>query len=134
VFKRERAVFHFFRATNALWRGDPAAAITLTKKMMSLRRPKPYHIAFLAQSYVANNDRHNSRFRFREALEMTRNASKDDERYVHQYCLVFLTLMDSDDQVDQLVKDAVEISCRPFIKNLLPLKKEHSRLRVALPR
>ena len=109
-------------------------AITSMKKTMSLRAPRPYHIAFLAQCYVANKDRHNSRFRFLEALDMTRNASRDDDKYVHHYCLVFLTLMDTEDPVDELVKHAISIDCRPVIKRWLPLIKEHSRLRVALPR
>lgn len=130
MFERERAAFHFIRAVNALRRGDPALAIRSTKKAMTLRAPRPYHIAFLALSYAENKDRHNARFSFMEALAMTRNALRNDDRYVHHYCLVYLTLMNTEDPVDALVKDAVSIDCRPVIKRWLPLTREDSRLRV----
>ena len=85
---------------------------------------RPHHHAFLGLIHVARDDRSGARLAFLEAKKRSEDRSDAYGRYVNLYSRIYLTLMDTEDPVDQLQQEALSINCGAALKGWLPLSKK----------
>lgn len=97
-------------------------AIRYIKRMEEIAPLRPYHIALLAAAHVLARDSLKARKEFLRAEQLSRGSNDPNNRYVNAYARVYLTLIDTQDPIDDLLLEATSINCDSPIKRWLPLE------------
>jgi lipopolysaccharide biosynthesis regulator YciM len=123
LLRRSRMARHWVSALSAFERDDTESAIAAMRTMAKIGELQPHHLAFLGQVYAWRGESDKAKIHFERAKDKADGASRESE-YIRILSDVYLTLIDREDSIDDLLAEAAKVECRPTLKRWLPLPSQ----------
>lgn len=121
LFSRILRARYWASALSAFKRDDTGSAIRLALEIEKIGPLEPHHLAFIGQVYVWRGETDKARGFFKRSSHMASQGLTDNSKYVELFSKTYLTLMDTEDPIDDMLAAAAQLRCRPALKRWLPL-------------